>query len=246
MHDGVLREYVVHAPPSYDGSAFVPLVIDLHGFTYNASHQEQTSGWREKSDEAGFIVVYPSGLAASWNGGSVCCGPSQADEVDDEGFVRAIVQDLVRETCIDPKRVYATGWSNGGALAFLLACHAADVFAAVAPVAIGNGTRPCEPSRPISVVMYRGGNDDFVPYEGGAMYPSAMADLDQWKMLSSCTGTPQEVGGTCDRYTGCAAGVEVMLCTIPEGTHTLYAGAAEADAPVADVAWEAFRRHTLP
>jgi len=65
-------------------------------------------------------------------------------------------------------------------------------------------------------------------------------------MLSSCTGTPQKVSGTCDQYTGCASGVEVMLCTIAEGTHILYAGAAEAGAPVADIAWEAFSRHTLP
>jgi uncharacterized protein YdeI (YjbR/CyaY-like superfamily) len=73
MHEGVPREYVVHVPPSYDGQKFVPLVIDIHGYTYSETDQESVSGWKQKSDAEGFIVVYPKGLDSSWNGGSVCC-----------------------------------------------------------------------------------------------------------------------------------------------------------------------------
>lgn len=246
MYGGAARQYIVHVPPMYEGNTLVPLVIDMHGWTYSALDQASSSGWREKSDAEGFIVVYPSGLDESWNGGSLCCGASQANGVDDEGFIVAIVKQLSREACIDSQRVYATGLSNGGAVSFLLGCREAEVFAAIAPVSMGNGTQPCAPARPISVIMYRGLNDDLVPYGGGSTYPSAASDLDQWKTLNSCTGAPRKVRGLCDQYTECKAGVEVMLCSIPNGEHLLYSGAAEAGAPVADVVWEAFERHPLP
>jgi polyhydroxybutyrate depolymerase len=153
---------------------------------------------------------------------------------------------MSQDACIDSKRVYATGLSNGGALSFLLACRAADVFAATAPVSIGNGTRPCEPARPITVLMYRGKSDNLVPYDGGMSYPSAEADLMEWTALNACTGSPAKVHGVCDQYAECKDGVEVMLCTIPKGTHILYSDATKAGAPVADVAWEVFKRHSLP
>lgn len=245
-HDGIDREFILHVPTGYTGKTAVPLVLDIHGFTYTATHQADVSGWREKADEEGFIVVFPSGLDKSWNGGELCCGPSKEKGVDDEGFMRAIVTELSDSACVDPKRVYATGLSNGGSMSYLLACHAGDMFAATAPVSMGNGTRPCEPERPISVIMFRGTNDEYVPYEGGNTYPSAAADVDQWKRLNACTGASRKVNGVCDQYTACAGGAEVMLCTIPNGVHILYETSAAAGAPIPDVAWEAFKRHTLP
>jgi polyhydroxybutyrate depolymerase len=122
------------------------------------------------------IVVHPNGLNNSWNGGSLCCGQSQSSGVDDEGFMRATIKQLSEQACVDPKRVYATGLSNGGAMSHLLACRAADVFAATAPVSMGNGARPCNPARPISLIMYRETNDSLVPFNGGT-FPGAMADF---------------------------------------------------------------------
>jgi polyhydroxybutyrate depolymerase len=243
-HDGVDREYIVHVPASYDGGRAVPLVLDIHGLTSNDREQEALSGWREKSDATGFIVVYPNGLSGSWNGGSLCCGSSLRDNVDDEGFLRAVVARMQQDACIDGKRVYATGLSNGGAMAHLLGCRAADLFAATAPVSMGNGTMPCQPSRPLSVIMFRGTNDPLVAYNGG-VFPSAQADFDQWSQLDSCTGAPDTSHGICSTNHQCAAGAEVTLCTINAG-HVLYAQAALQSAPVPDVVWEAFARQTLP
>jgi polyhydroxybutyrate depolymerase len=242
-HDGQQRQYMVHVPSSYNGSTPVPLVIDIHGLTSSMSAQKGLSGWAAKSDKEGFIVIHPQGLGNSWNGGSLCCGSSQSSGVDDEGFMRAIVKTTGEQGCIDPKRVYATGLSNGGAMSHLLACRAADVFAATAPVSMGNGTRPCQPSRPISVTMFRGTSDTLVSYNGG-LFPSAKADFDQWKGLDSCTGSAA-TSGPCETYTGCAAGTEVTLCTINAG-HVLYSAAAQQGAPVPDVVWEMFKRQTLP
>jgi polyhydroxybutyrate depolymerase len=243
-HDGVVREYLVHVPAGYTGTTPVPLVIDIHGFRSPAGPQSRLSGWREKSDEVGFIVVYPMGLDLSWNAGSLCCGPSQANGVDDEGFMRALVAKMGLQASIDSKRVYATGISNGGAMAHMLACRDADLFAATAPVSMGNGTNPCQPTRPISVVMFRGTRDVSVPYDGGE-FPSAQADFDQWKSLNGCTGEPATAHGICQTYAGCSAGVEVTLCTIDSG-HVLYADAVTQGAAVPDVAWEAFARQALP
>ncbi|HEX2678434.1 MAG TPA: PHB depolymerase family esterase [Polyangiales bacterium] len=245
MWAGAQREYIVHVPASVDGKKAVPLVIDIHGLTSSDTAQAGLSGWREKSDKEGFIVVHPQGLGNSWNGGSLCCGSSLSGKVDDEGFMREIVKQMEKDACIDPKRVYATGLSNGGAMSHLLACRAADVFAATAPISMGNGTMPCQPTRPISVIMFRGTADTLVPYNGGT-FPSAMADFDQWKMLSSCTGTPTTTHGVCQTYTQCKDNVEVTLCTIQNGMHVIYSQAASAGAPVPDVVWEAFQRQTLP
>ena len=240
---GQTRSYRTHVPPGYDRRA-VPLVIDLHGFGSNSEQQFVLSGWREKADEQGFILVHPRGLDASWNGGSACCGPAQEAAVDDEGFMRAIASRMASEGCVDPARVYATGLSNGGALAHLLACRAADVFAATAPVSMGNGTLPCEPSRPISVVMFRATEDELVPYDGGS-FASAQNDFDQWLTLNGCSGEPEPATRGCRTGTQCEADVEVTLCSI-EGGHVLYGAAVEQGVPVADVAWAAFELHSLP
>jgi polyhydroxybutyrate depolymerase len=244
QHCGATRTFLLHVPESYDGTRAVPLVLDMHGYTSSAVAQRAISGWLAKSDEEGFLLVHPNGLDASWNGGSLCCGNSQKNGVDDEGFLRAVVKRMQQDACIDDKRVYATGLSNGGAMSHLLACRAADVFAATAPVVMGNGTRPCAPSRPISVVMFRGLSDPLVPY-GGGLFPSAAADLEQWKALNGCTGPSSRVHEVCETYSDCSGGVEVTLCTIDAG-HVLYRQATEQGADIPDVVWEVFERQPLP
>jgi polyhydroxybutyrate depolymerase len=162
--------------------------------------------------------------------------------VDDEGFIRAVVEAMKRDACVGPKRVYATGLSNGGAMSHLLACNAADVFAASAPVSMGNGTRPCQPTRPISVVMTRGTRDPLVSFDGG-IFPSALEDLEQWRDLNGCQGEPVANGDLCQTYAECNAGVEVTLCALDAG-HVLYSNAQNFSVP--DFVWSAFEHQRLP
>lgn len=243
VHDGVTRTYIVHVPNAVDGSAPVPLVLDLHGLTSSARSQAGLSGWRAKSDQEGFIVVHPQGLNASWNGGDLCCGTSQRNGVDDEGFMRALVAQMSEDACIDRKRVYATGLSNGGAMSHLLACETADLFAATAPVSMGNGTDPCNPSRPISVVMTRGTRDTLVSFNGSGIFPSAQEDFEQWAELNGCRGAPQPANGLCQVFTDCDGGVEVKACAVNAG-HVLYRNSQNFSVP--DVVWETFERQSLP
>jgi polyhydroxybutyrate depolymerase len=252
-HDGQQRMYLLHVPTKYDATKGTPLVIDIHGLNDNATNFQRETGWMEKGEAEGFIVVHPNGLGTSWNGGTLCCGSSMSSGVDDEGFIREIVKTIAMKGCIDPARVYVTGLSNGGAMSHLLACKAADVFAASAPVSMANGTVPCEPSRPISMIMFRGTQDNTVPYGGGGVsyggpFPSAQDDLDQWKMLDMCTGDAMDThDGLCKTYSGeqCKDGVEVTMCS-PAAGHVLYSAAAQQMIPVPDVVWEAFTHQTCP
>jgi polyhydroxybutyrate depolymerase len=240
-HDGRERTFIVHVPGDLDPSRRAPLVVDMHGLTSSAGAQAALSGWRAKADEEGFIVVHPQGLGNSWNGGDLCCGSSQSGDVDDEGFIRAMVAQIEEQGCIDSQRVYATGLSNGGAMSHLLACNAADLFAATAPVSMGNGARPCEPSRPISVVMTRGTRDALVNFDGG-LFPSAQEDFEQWAALNGCEGEPEAQGELCQAYTSCDAGVEVKLCALDAG-HVLYDNAQDFSVP--DTVWATFERQVL-
>jgi polyhydroxybutyrate depolymerase len=253
MHGGQQRMYILHVPSSYDASKGTPLVVDIHGLQDNAMNFQRTSGWTEKGEKEGFIVVHPNGLNSSWNAGTLCCGTSMANKVDDEGFILEIVKTLAMKGCIDPARVYVTGLSNGGAMSHMLACKAGKVFAASAPVSMANGTVPCQPSRPISMIMFRGTQDPTVPYNGGGVsfggpFPSAQDDLDQWSKLNGCTGEPKDThDNLCKTFAPeqCKDGVEVTLCS-PAAGHVLYAAAQQQMIPVPDIAWAAFKMQTCP
>lgn len=103
-------------------------------------------------------MVYPDGHGKSWNAGG-CCPSATGDKVDDVGFVKAIISALAADACIDLDHVHASGCSNGGAMSFRLACDAADVIAAVAPVDFDTAATPCKPSRPITEIQFRATKD---------------------------------------------------------------------------------------
>ena len=151
--------------------------------------------------------------------------------------------------CIDPTRVYAVGVLTGGGMAYYLACHAADVFAAVAPAAfdlLEENVDDCIPSRPITVISFRGTADSRVPYAGGpsSLVPGmsitflgAKATFEEWAEIDRCTGSPSaEDSNGCSTYSGCQDGVEVILCTKQDGRE---------EPGDASVAWPVLKRHTL-
>jgi polyhydroxybutyrate depolymerase len=236
-------------PASYDNRSPVPLVFDIHGYFSNKDQQEGLSGFSAKAEAEGFVVVRPAGLSSSWNAGEDCCGQAQDDGLDDVGLMKAIVAAVSEVACIDPKRVYATGLSNGGALSHRLACDAADVFAAVAPVSYPiayDPTEQCEPSRPISVLHFHGANDLLVPPDGGFTSMPIAESFAYWKEANGCSGDPAQVfsegDSRCDSYASCEDGVEVTLCTL-DGGHILY---TNDDLSIVDFAWDRLKGYTLP
>lgn len=245
---GTERSYIVHVPRNYTGDKPVPLVLDFHPMLFGtAASQRRSSGYAELADEEGFIVAYADGIDNAWNLGPCC---TRSREVDDFGLALAMVEKISSEACIDPKRVYAAGFSNGGGLSHYLACKSADVFAAVAPAAFDLIEEvECEPSRPISVVIFRGTSDLIVPYAGGASTPPTPYPLDpihflgaegsfkEWASVNGCTGEPTEDENGCQVYEECEGEAEVTLCTARGGGHVT--GDAE-------VAWSKLKNYTLP
>lgn len=222
---GRTRSYLLHVPASYTGISTVPLVIDMHGFTSTASAQSGVSGFKAVSDAQGFVVAWPSGLNNSWNAFG-CCGTSLSRNVDDVGFIRAVVADIVRRGVIDESRVYATGLSNGGSMSHRLACEAADLFASTVPVSftLNHPTAQCTPSRPITVFHFHGLNDTTVAFNGG-QFQSAPSSFAAWQSIDKCgtalTTATFSATERCDSATACGSSVQPTLCRLA-GTHVLY------------------------
>jgi polyhydroxybutyrate depolymerase len=220
---GVDYGYIVHLPPSYDATKRASLVLNWHGYTSNAQQQQAFSGFDVVADAEGFIVVYPNSPDASWNGGTCCASAAGRDDV---GFARALVAEVSSKACIDAKRVYSMGMSNGGFMSFRLGCEAADLFAAIAPVAGKIGVPNCQPVRPIPLLAIHGTADSLVAYNTGALSPDMLTVPDtakKWADLDACTHGPDTVferGNTrCQAWSSCGGGASVTLCSIEGGGH---------------------------
>ena len=242
------RTFLLHVPPSYTGQSAVPLVLDLHGLGSNSSQQAGLSGFRSKSDEAGFIVAWPQGVGNSWNAFG-CCGTADFFNIDDPAFLRAVVARISQLGNINRSRVYITGLSNGGFMTHRMACVAADIFAAAAPVSapLNTSTATCRPTRPITVVAFHGLNDGIVPY-GGGTFQSAQNSLTTWSSIDGCVGgrTVLDLPGPamCETFETCNGGAEAGLCSLNSG-HIAYTG--QTDLNIADYVWDnVFSPHTLP
>ncbi len=121
------RSYLVHIPPKHDPQKPTPVVLAFHGAMTNAPIMALASGLDAKADEAGFIVVYPNGtgkgeLLLVWNSGGFR-RPDAEKLPDDVAFVGAILDELPKLVHVDPKRVHATGISNGGMMCYRLAAE---------------------------------------------------------------------------------------------------------------------------
>ena len=251
------RTFDVHVPKSYDPGKPTPLVLNFHGFTSNSSQQNLLAKMDDKSDMAGFIAVHPNGTNNSWNAGA-CCGQAVSDNVDDVGFVRAMLDKLEAELCVDTNRVFATGMSNGGFLSHRLGCELADRIAAVAPVAGVNGLQTCNPSRPMPIMHFHGTADPLVPYNGNPQmkFIPVEQSFADWGKRDGCTDMPTETfrngDSHCATYQKCAGGVEVTLCTVDNGGHTWPGGTPVPSLgytttylSATDAMWTFFQKHPL-
>jgi polyhydroxybutyrate depolymerase len=244
MMGGVARTFLVHAPPSYNGTTAVPVVLDFHGLSGNSNQQRNLSRWDDVADAEGFISVYPQGINNAWNAGN-CCGNTGSDDV---AFVRAIIQALAADACIDTRRVFASGCSNGGGMSYRLACEAADVIAAVAPVdfdcVLGQSCGNCAPARPITVVQFRGTADQAVAYEGAGGFVGAQQNLAIWGEINECTGAPASLqqNSACQGFSACGDSAQTVLCTVQGGTHCGSYGSFM----IPEVAWRVLQNEALP
>lgn len=229
------RSYLVHVPQGYNGQS-LPVVIVFHGGLANAKLSQWNARMVEKGDKDQFFVVYPHGSNGigkhllTWNAGT-CCGLASKENADDIGFVRALIDRLISEYAVDPARIFVTGMSNGGMMAYRVACELSDLVAAAAPVEgcmLSNTSMTA--THPISIVAFNGTEDRVVPYSGGAgsffgykiKCPSAKDSIHSWAEHNHCYPLAQkeESGDVIkETYTGGDDGTEVCLYTLKAG-HT--------------------------
>ncbi len=224
---GLVRSYRLFVPAHLKQPA--PVVVVLHGGLQTPGGVADMTGFDREAERQGFLAVYPAGVGRTFDAG-VCCGPAKRLGVDDVGFVRDLLGHLATRYDMDPSRVYATGISNGGLLAYRLACELPDVFAAVAPVA-ATLVGQCDPSSPVSILHIHGLRDRNIPFGGGfgpsglqkVDWPPVLAGVDRWRRIDRCERNPvvDRDGPVMHRtWTGCGSAAGVELYTLADGGHS--------------------------
>lgn len=267
VHGGLARQYLLFSPASARGPR--PLVVVMHGGGGNAREVQATTGFIELARREGLFVVFPFGTGRwrdrllTFNAGR-CCGWAKNQGVDDAGFIAQVVKNLVRELPVDPRRVYATGLSNGGMMSYRLACEHSDLFAAIAPVAGSLALDGCAPWRGVSVIAFHGTADEHVLWQGGVGQKGLAKDvrlsqaqsLAPFLKVNGCAAQPVETrqGNIVRRvYPGCRQGA-VEHVSIVGGKHAWPGGKTGwigGDVPTQEInaneaMWAFFKNHPKP
>lgn len=259
--NGVNRSYILYVPSTYTAESSMPLVFNFHGLGSNAFEQMVYGDFRPLAEEYGFIIAHPNGTTflgfTHWNVGGFTAG-SPADDV---GFTEALLAEIQSDYNIDNNRIYATGMSNGGYMAFLLGCQMNDAFAAIASV---TGTMTidtydeCIPNAPMPVLQIHGTADETVSYEGTETWNKSIPDvLSYWVGVNNCNPTPSitrvpDLNPNDDDfvdhyvYSGGDNGTVVEHYKINNGTHSwpgTTVGVANRTINASNLVWEFFSRY---
>lgn len=272
LHQGIERGYVVRSPAvARAPDQRLPLVLVLHGGGGNAAVAEAMTGFTDKAEREGFIVAYPEGTGRlgrrllTWNAGH-CCGHAMARQVDDVGFIRALIDRLEADHPVDPRRIYATGMSNGGMMSHRLGIELSDRLAAIAPVVATLFGDERKPTHPVAALMINGQLDASVPPAGGApggRFPDAwdgtaalpaLAQGSFWAAANGCAATPDSTQqGLITRWRyRCSTGRDVEVVLVGDNGHAWpsgKAGSRRGDTPstalsATDAIWSFFKAHS--
>ncbi len=230
VHGGLTRTYRLDIPAGYSGSTGARLVLGLHGGLSSADGFANYTRFPSTSAANGWIMAYPEGVTGpqgfrTWNGGG-CCGHAQATNVDDTGFVTAVIGELKNRFAVT--KVALTGHSNGAILSYRIACEAPE---AVDGVAIWSGTvfvDPCSPTKPVSLMHLHGLSDTNIPFGGGtgsgvsgASFPPVMEGIETIRQAYGCSSPPTTgaTNGVVTYTWSCPAGAAIRLVTVDDANH---------------------------
>lgn len=250
--NGARRTYILDVPARRPA----PLVIVLHGNTQQGVDMTTRTSWPAVAHREQLTMVYPDGLNKAWadfRSDSKRAGFTPPPGTDDIAFLTAIIDRLIASGTADPKRIYLTGLSNGGAMTMTMVCTRADIFAATASV-IFNLTDialdTCHPSRPVPMLLMNGTDDPLIPYEGGkgssdlaaGGFWSTVRTFEFWKAVNGCDPAriaavdlpdrDRSDSSTVSRLDArCPAGHDVVLYRINGGGHRFPSFMSDARLP---------------
>ena len=169
IHEGLEREYIIHVPSNINQDS--PLVVVIHGYTSSAEIIMTYSGMNDIANREGFIAVYPQGTVGRDGNTFFKVGYDFHSDstVDDVSFIRYLVNSLTQEFNLTRQKAFATGMSNGGDMAYLLACTSSDLFKAVASVTgvmMKQTMDNCELDNPVPIFEIHGTADDISFFDG--------------------------------------------------------------------------------
>ena len=264
---GLERTYLIHVPPGYVNTKPASLILALHGGFGSAVNIENQSLLSIKADEANFIVVYPEGIKVlgirTWNAGG-CCGTAESFNIDDVGFIDALIEKLSSEYNIDQKRIFATGISNGGMMCYRLASDLSNKISAIAPVAATMVIKTTvNASRTVPIIHFHSFNDANVPYTGGIgsgvsdhYNPPLDSVFNVWMNINSCL-KKDTIKNDQDyllvKWSNCNNNSEIHFFMTRDGGHSWPGGVNSLPGDETskvinadDLMWEFFQAHPMP
>jgi len=254
---GLFRFYRLHIPTGYTPRHALPLVLSFHGHGSDMLAQERLTDLSALANRRGFVVAYPQGTVGPDGQTGWATGPRKDPTVNDIRFVSDLLTHLQMTLCIDPQRIYATGFSNGGGMTALLACTMAGRMAAFAPVS-GSYYPPasgCHPKRPVPILEIHGTADTVVPYLGSVplRLPSVAAWLAGWAQRDGCARKPviffQQKDVIGERWPACQSDATVIHYRIEGGKHAwppfLSTPGARLPLSTTNLIWAFFQAHIL-
>ena len=266
--EGIDRYHKVYIPSDFTPN--MSLVLNLHGYTSNAFQQVFYSNMTAVAEANDFIVVFPDGTTDQ-NGITFWNSEILGEDVNDLGYLSALIDSMVINYQVNPSRVYMCGMSNGGFMSYYSACQMTDKLAAIASV---TGTMNnviydnCNPSRSIPVLEIHGTDDTTVPYLGSGSAGSFQTIIatetvvDYWVNHNNCTENQvveiDDISitdfSTVTRfsYTGGDNGTSVEHYRINEGGHTwpgsiisLPGVVTNHDIIASEVIWDFFNQYDI-
>ncbi|KAI1101671.1 carbohydrate esterase family 1 protein [Jackrogersella minutella] len=212
------RQYRAWLPASYESNKASPLILSYHGANRDISHQVALDQLTSPLFNKDHVVVYLQGMAADgttdtkWEGAPKC-------NSNDIKFTNDVLDAMTGDLCVDVKRIYATGKSQGGGFVGRLACDSdlSKRIAAFAPVSGAYYIKeidkksecheetvqvPCKPGRTdIPILAFHGGADHTIEYHGAFRSNACLPDVSswarQWALRDDLSGTP--VNSTIDK-----------------------------------------------
>jgi polyhydroxybutyrate depolymerase len=243
----VERRFLVHLPPSAERRSDLPIVLNLHGSGGSPERQLATSQLTSLADRERFAVVAPASLGERWN------VPPDPSKPDDVRFISDTLDAVAQMLCVEPRQVYATGFSGGGRMSSQLACDLSGRIAAIAAIGGLRFPGPCAEARSMPILGFHGTGDSVNPYAGGGepyWGTSVESALEGWATHNRC-GPRRDTNvapGVDQLAYGGAACAEVVLYRI-DGFGHAWPGVIypEQDGGTANqLIWGFFQRHPLP